>query len=331
MKGFYYTGGGATRWNTGGFEARIGRNYGGFANSVGILFESPGQSIESGVKAGLLSYKAVVEYAQRNAVKLMTVVNTARIETIAMGMEPRGQIVVQQRYGPEDWPVTYEIRAQAPDTGWRTIRSDSLMKKPIPTLTRDRPYAYILPRDALDAVAMLRRHNIAVEELTAPITADVQAYRIGSIRHEGAYNHAAATVVTVDSVFMMSRNFPKGSFVVRTGQMLGRVAAHMLEAESTDNVIYWNTMDAWLPRPADPNAAGARGGGRGGRGGRGGGDAAGGRAGRAGAAGAAGAAGGGRGAAGAAAAGATQAAPSGPLVPIFKVMTPRGFPAKFVE
>jgi hypothetical protein len=336
MKGFYYSGGGATRWNTGGFEARIGRNYGGFANSIGILFESPGQSIESGVKAGVLSYKAVIEYVQRNSQKVLNVVNTARRETIAMGMEPRGQIVVQQRYGPEDYPVTYEIRAQAPDTGWRTIRSDSLMKKPVPTLTRDRPYAYILPRDARDAVAMLRRHNITVEELTDAVSLDVQAYRIGSIRYEGQYNHSAATVVTVDSVVMLRRNFPKGSYVVRTGQMLGRVAAHMLEAESTDNVIYWNTMDAWLPRPAAPGEArggGARGGGGGG-GARGGG--AGARAGGAGRAGGAAAgaavAGGGRGAGGDPDDQPQPAAqPGGPFVPIFKVMTPRGFPAKIID
>jgi hypothetical protein len=30
---------------------------------------------------------------------------------------------------------------------------------------------------------------------------------------------------------------------------------HMLEPETDDNVIYWNTMDAWLPRPVDPATA----------------------------------------------------------------------------
>jgi hypothetical protein len=316
MKGFYYTGGNETRWNTGGFEARIGRNYGGFANSIGILFESPSQSIERGVRAGVLSYKAVIEYVQQNRQKVLSVVNTARLETILMGQEPRGQIVVRQRYGPEDWPVTYEIRAGQGDTSWRTIRSDSLMKKPVPTLTRDRPYAYILPRDARDAVAMLRRHNIVVEELTEAITTPVQAYVIDSIRHESQYNHAAATVVTVDSVITLTRAFPRGSFVVRTGQMLGRVAAHMLEAESTDNVVYWNTMDAWLPRAAP---AGRGGGGRGGRGGRGrGGAGAGGRA-------------GGGGGGGDPDDDPPQAPAGAWLVPIFKVMQPTAFPARLVQ
>jgi hypothetical protein len=339
MKGFYYQGGNANRWTTGGYEGRIGRNYGGFSNSVGILFESPGgQNAETGVQAGILSFKAVLEYVQKNPQKVMNLINTARRETIEMGMQPRGQVAVQMRYGPEDWPVTYEIRATAPDTGFRTIRSDSLMKKPIATLLRDRPYAYILPRDARDAVAMLRRHNIAVEELTDTIQVDVQVYRIGSVRHEAMYNHAAATVITVDSVFTQRRTFPKGTFAVRTGQMLGRVVSHLLEAESTDNVIYWNTMDAWIPR-GTAGRGGAGGGGRGGAAGgagRGAGaGAAAGGAGRGGAAGAAAAGGRGAGGGGAGALDPDEAPPpppqaGGPLVPIYKLMTARGLPARFV-
>jgi hypothetical protein len=77
--------------------------------------------------------------------------------------------------------------------------------------------------------------------------------------------------------------------------MQGRVAAHLLEAESDDGVIYWNRMDAWIPRPSDAPA----GGGRGGRGGGGGGAGGGGR-------------GGGRG----------GEPPTPPVVPIFKLMMP---------
>ncbi len=63
-----------------------------------------------------------------------------------------------------------------------------------------------------------------------------------------AYDHEAAARVTVGEVVEVERDFPAGSFVVSTAQMMGRLVAHMLEPESTDNVIYWNTMDAWLPK-----------------------------------------------------------------------------------
>ena len=38
---WYYFRGNETRWDVGGPEPRVGRNYGGFANTIAILFESP--------------------------------------------------------------------------------------------------------------------------------------------------------------------------------------------------------------------------------------------------------------------------------------------------
>ena len=51
-----------------------------------------------------------------------------------------------------------------------------------------------------------------------------------------------------------TQTFPAGTYVVPTGQILGRLVTHMLEPETDDNVIYWNTMDAWVPRPGTRQA-----------------------------------------------------------------------------
>ena len=311
FKSWYYTGGNATRWNTGGFQARIGRNYGGFVNAVGILFESPGgQTLETGVRSGMVAFKSILEYGVTNSARLMEVVNRARAETVALGNAAEGEVVVQMRYGPEDRTVQYEImQGQGDERRAVAVTSDSLMKKPVPTLTRRRPYAYVLPRDAVDAVAMLKRHNILVERLEEPIELNVDAYTIADIRYQSQYNHAATVNVTVGEVTPITRTFPRGTYIVRTGQVLGRLVSHMLEAETDDNVLYWNTMDAWLPRPSqiaaaqdpddDPDEPPT---GRGGRGGRGGGGGRGGRGGG-----------------------------GPPLVPIFKLMTPMALPASIVQ
>jgi len=261
-RSWYYSGGDQEAWSGGGYEARIGRNYGGFTNSVGILFEAPGQGAEEGARAGYLGNLAVVEYAVGNAEKLLGLVEAARMETIALGAEPRGEIAVQMEYGPEDYTVDYTIitggrRNDPPGTPVDTIEvtGAQLMKKPIPTKLRPRPWAYLLPRDAVDAVAMLRRHGIAVEVLTEADSLTVDAYTVAGVTYEQAYNHAAATVVEVGEVVTLEQSFPKGTFVVPTAQFLGRLVTHMLEPESTDNVVYWNTMDAWIPRPA-PEAEG---------------------------------------------------------------------------
>ncbi|MFN2315285.1 MAG: M14 family zinc carboxypeptidase [Gemmatimonadales bacterium] len=250
MKSWYYANGTRTRWNGGGYDARIGRNYGGFANIVGILFESPpGVPMQTGVEAGVLGFKAVVEYTRDNAAKVMDLVHTARRETVEMGQQARGDVVVEMRYGPQPYRVTYEIGVT--EGGERraiSVTSDSMMTLPVATRTRPRPYAYILPRDAEAAVAMLRRNAIVVEQLLEPMQVEVQVYVVEGVGFEQAYNHGAAVRLRLaDQPLTQTRTFPAGSYVVRTGQMLGKVAAHMLEPETNDNVIYWNTMDAWLP------------------------------------------------------------------------------------
>lgn len=254
FKSFYYTRGDEERWLTGGWQARIGRNYGGYANAVGILFEAPGrQTMAEGARAGYLGYLSVLNFAATNADQLRTTVRDARIATLEAARAADDEVVVQQEYGPEDEPVTYEIptdaesRDEAPAT--QVVTDGQLIKKPVAVLARERPWAYLLPRDAVAAVDLLLRHGITVERLDEPMELEVQAYRVGGVSHERAYNHAAATRVEVAEVLEITQTFPKGTYVVSTEQMLGRLVAHMLEAETDDNVIYWNTMDAWLPRP----------------------------------------------------------------------------------
>ncbi len=187
-RSWYYSGGDEESWRVGGDQARIGRNYGGFINSVGILFEAPGQEAEEGARAGYLGNLAVVKYAVDNSAKLMKVVADARAETIALGAEPRGEIAVQMEYGPEDYTVDYTIitgggRGAAANAPVDTVEvtGGQLMKKPIPTQTRARPFAYILPRDAEQAVALLRRHGITVEVLTEADSLTVDAYTVAGV------------------------------------------------------------------------------------------------------------------------------------------------------
>jgi hypothetical protein len=254
FKSFYYTRGDEEQWLTGGWQGRIGRNYGGYANAVGILFEAPGrQTMAEGARAGYLGYLSVLNFAATNADELRSTVRDARIATLAAARVADDEVAVQQEYGPEDEPVTYEIpvdpqsRDEAPAT--QVVTDGQLIKKPVATMTRERPWAYLLPRDAEAAVDLLLRHGITVERLDEPMELEVQAYRVGAVTHERAYNHAAATRVEVAEVLEITQTFPKGTYVISTEQMLGRLVAHMLEAETDDNVIYWNTMDAWLPRP----------------------------------------------------------------------------------
>jgi hypothetical protein len=257
MMGWYYQTGDREEWRPGGWQARIGRNYGGMINSVGILFEAPSQDLDTGARAGYLGYLTVVDWAARNAERLKDVITRANAETVAMGAAPSGQVAVRQDYEHEDYAVDY-LLVEENDGVLDTIQvtGSRILKKPVATLLRDRPWAYVLPRDAEAAVDLLKRHDITVERLTEPLTVDVQAYTVANVTHERQYNHAAVTLVEVGEVLTQTMEFPVGTYIVPTAQNLGRLVAHMLEAETEDNVIYWNTMDAWLPRPGTNWAGG---------------------------------------------------------------------------
>ncbi len=265
-RAFYYSGGNERMWRGGGPEPRIGRNYQGLSNRVGILFESPGgQDIEQGVRSGKVAYEAVLYFAADNPDQLMSTVAQARRRAVTAGDQPKDQVSVQQTYGPVESPVTWEVRVGGREsTETKKITSDSLMIRPVPTLTRTRPWAYLIPRNAVGAVELLRQHGIAVEVLQADIELEVEAYTVGSIRHVREYDHEAAVEIEVGQVVTRTQRFPVGTYVVPTGQLMGRVAAHLLEPETDDNVYRWNRMDAWLPlteprqaragAPPDPEA-----------------------------------------------------------------------------
>lgn len=252
FRAWYYQRGNENRWDVGGPDPRIGRNYGGFSNMVGILFESPrGQSMADGIRAGIIGYETVVRWARDNTELLVETVHRARMETVQMGSAAQGEVPIEVVYLPQGERVTYLIPdGPEVDGGTMEIQSDSLMKVPQTTLSRPRPWAYLLPPDAEDAVELLLQHGIQVEELQRPVELVVDVYRIGSVSYEQAYNHEAATKVDVADTITREASVPRGSYLVRTGQMRGRVAAHLLEAETRDGVVYWNRMDPWIPKTA---------------------------------------------------------------------------------
>ena len=261
-KAWYYSGGDEKQWRTAPTEARISINYGGMINSIAVLFESPGQERDIGAKSGLVATRSLVQYVADNASKVMSVVERARRETLEKGQNASGDIVVQMTKGPKPYKVSYEIMTTVggttdPQTGRVTggtrqpkkITGADLMMEAIPTKTRPWPYAYILEARAYKAIELLKAQKVMVEVLTEDTELPVEAYRLAELTRTSQYDHpASAGSIKVDEETVKEkRTFPKGTYVVRTGQIMGRIITHVLEPETPDNVITWNKMDALIP------------------------------------------------------------------------------------
>jgi hypothetical protein len=257
-KSWYYSGGNRTAWQAGLTDVRVNNNYGGFINSISILYESPSQAPDVGAKSGYVASLALLEYTARNAEKVMMYVNRARQETIEMGQKAQGEIPIRVTKGPKPYKVSYLIaEGSGADRKIVQVTDADLIAEPVVTKTRPRPYAYILEARAYKAIALLRKHNITVEVLQKDTELPVEAYQMTKLERRAQYDHpASATVTCADETVKQTRTFPKGSFVIRTGQAQGRLVTQLLEPETEDNVLTWNTMDALLP-------SGGRGGGPG--------------------------------------------------------------------
>lgn len=247
-RAFYWAHGNENEWYGGGANPRMGRNYGGLANTLSILFEhGDWHDGETAHYSGILAYKALLHYASDHGDDLMETIERARIETIKLGEMAEGQIPVSETF-EEDFRVTYQIPDPDDYESLITVEDAPIIKKPVGTKFRDRPWAYVLPPDAKKAAAMLLRHNIRVEQITESVTHDAVAYAFSDVSWEESDNGLrAAMIPEITDEVHDQFELPKGSYVIRTGQLLGRVVTHILEPETSDNVFYWDRMTAITP------------------------------------------------------------------------------------
>ena len=249
LEAFYWARGDSERWYGGGADPRMGRNYGGLANKVTLLFElAEWHETQRAVEIGALAYGSVLEYARDHAGALLATVEQARRRTVQMGEAGEGQIPVRETLEADDFRVSYQLQAADGRGGLITVEDAEIRKRPVPTLLRDRPWGYLLPPGAEGAVALLRRHGIAVERLVEPAQIVVQHYTLAGIRHVAGVNgNVAALQVDVGAEVEGEVEVPRGSYLVRTGQPLGRVVTHLLEPETGDGLVHWNRLTHLLP------------------------------------------------------------------------------------
>ncbi|HYH65671.1 MAG TPA: DPP IV N-terminal domain-containing protein, partial [Urbifossiella sp.] len=114
-----------------------------------------------------------------------------------------------------------------------------------------RPAAYVVSPKCAAAVATLRRHGVAVEELREDVLLDVEAYRLDRVEEaaKAFQGHKLRTLAVTKRG--EARTVPAGAFVVKTAQPLGALAAYLLEPEAEDGLAAWNLFDNELRPGAD--------------------------------------------------------------------------------
>ena len=255
-RSFYYKKGNKKEWTIGGHKTRIGRNYGGLLNIISVLFESPNwQSHKLGARSGLVALKSILRFSSLYKNEILKVTKRAKRETIDQGLKARGDIVVKMKYEAMEKPVSYLIGGKKNGTKRKIIRikNAKIIKKIVPLKIRPRPYAYLLKPEFTKSINLIKRHNIKVNQLSRDQILNVDFYTIDQIMYKPLYDHKKAVTVLLGETLNRDILFPKGSYYLKTGQELGKLLEQLMEPETSDNIIKWNTMDFALPKKVEPH------------------------------------------------------------------------------
>jgi hypothetical protein len=108
--------------------------------------------------------------------------------------------------------------------------------------------AYLFRREdgTRAVIEKLLQHGIAVEELTSPLTTEVESFMIDSVKKAGRTFQGHTAVTVAGNYKKETLTFAEGSIMVRAAQPLGTLAAYLLEPESDDGLTTWNFLDPYL-------------------------------------------------------------------------------------
>jgi hypothetical protein len=112
------------------------------------------------------------------------------------------------------------------------------------------PRAYVFRNeDGMKIVIeKLLAHSVAVEELTEPLTTEVESFIIDDVRKAARAFQGHAEVKLRGRTQKETGQFPAGSILVRTSQPLASLVFYLLEPESDDGFVNWNFLDAYLEK-----------------------------------------------------------------------------------
>jgi len=257
------TAGEKTRWEAFTHQPRIGQNYHGLRNRLTILSEAYSYlTFKRRVEVTEAFVEEIFKYAAANAAEIYQLTKRADDETVRkfLSNEPVQQgVAFEMRPLPKpvDILIGEVVKVKNPRNGkdmtaavedkFKPVRMDDYgMFAATRSVNAARAYLFKREKDSQVVIEKLRQHGIAVEELTAPLTAEVDVFTVATVtRAQRAFQKHNEVKIT--GVYKKeSLTFPAGTIMVRTGQPLGILACYLLEAESDDGLVDWNFFDPYL-------------------------------------------------------------------------------------
>jgi hypothetical protein len=251
----------ARGWIPLGPEPHYLSNYVGLRNRLSILNEQyPYVEFETRVRGAYAMFLAFFDHLHAHRDELVRMVREADRRTLARGRAPSAGdgFVVATDTQPIPQRLTirgYEMeivegpggRPRArPTERTRTYENVPYLARFGPVRTVPYPRGYVLAVRERAVLDNLLAHGIVVERLREPATLTVEAFTPREVSTERRPNQGHWPTRVRGEYVSGERTIPAGTYYVSTAQVLGPLAAALLEPESDDGLVYWNFFDRYL-------------------------------------------------------------------------------------
>jgi hypothetical protein len=250
-------------WRTFSPQPRLGFNYVGLRNRLFILSEAYSYlDFRRRIEATAAFVEVILKYSASHAAEIRRITRQADTRTVTQGRSvgtPRFGVEFAPKALPK--PVTVLVGQVVKKTNSVSGAEMTVMVEAAVTPVKMLDYglfaatrcipipaAYLIPRrDELRAVVeKLREHGIVVEELKKPLAATVEEFTIAEVKRAARSFQGHKSVKVTGQYDQKKIRFEPGTYLVRTSQPLGLLAAYLLEPESDDGLVAWNFLDSFL-------------------------------------------------------------------------------------
>lgn len=247
-------------WISYAAEPRYLSNYVGVRNRLGILNENYVYADYRSRVVGCYNLiHSVMDYSATHKAEIKALLNSADAATIARGLNPAVTDSFAVAYEGKPTPnkanvKTYEVDVVVDEQGNEHLTKSDRRRDISVTYIADYyatksvkfPFAYILSIPDPEVISLLKIHGIKVERLDKDISVEVDKFIIDELNAAPKLNQGHYTETAVGHFVHETKEFPAGSYMVRTSQPLGYLVSYLLEPQSDDGLLFWNYFDRYL-------------------------------------------------------------------------------------
>jgi len=234
-------------WATYSHLPRYGSHYRGLTGRMDILLETYSYiSFKDRVFTTVEILKDIFDYTIEHAAEILKICDEgerARPDPVGIAYGPPVAIGDCEILA---WDMESQLARKIPGRLPRLYRMPHLAKF-VPSKTVTRPAGYVIPRELTRVIEKLEHHGIRLERLPIAMKYVAERYRVHGVSK--ASSPDVGSMTREETVVAVARELGPleartGDVVVRTNQVLGTLAAYLLEPESDDGLLRWGYFDA---------------------------------------------------------------------------------------